>query len=175
MSNVNPEKENIRLRPLTQERLKSLYSYDDTTGELTRLVRTNYNNAKPGAVAGTTIKHGYKVIKIDYKRFLVHRLVWLYMTGRMPSSHIDHIDGDTGNNRFGNLREASPNINNQNVHRARADNQNGHLGVSRCKNSFQARIFKDGKSHYLGSFKSPELAHEAYLAAKRRMHAGCTI
>ena len=32
-----------------------------------------------------------------------------------------------------------------------------------------------GKKLYLGSFPTPEAAHAAYLAAKRKLHAGCTL
>lgn len=55
-------------------------------------------------------------------------------------------------------------------------NATGLLGVSKADSrGFRARIFYAGKETHLGTFKTPEDAHAAYLAAKRRLHAGCTI
>lgn len=57
------------------------------------------------------------------------------------------------------------------------DSASALLGVAWSKSSrkFRARIWSAGKEVHLGVFNTPEQAHEAYLAAKRRLHAGCTI
>jgi AP2 domain len=51
------------------------------------------------------------------------------------------------------------------------------MGVSIDKRdgAFRADITVDGKAYSLGRHGTPELAHEAYLDAKRLRHKGCTI
>lgn len=36
-------------------------------------------------------------------------------------------------------------------------------------------ITVDGKQRHLGVYQTPELAHAAYVDAKRKFHPGCTI
>lgn len=60
-------------------------------------------------------KHGGKTKKIYYrvklwdKCYLVHRLIGAYLAGRklLPDEHVNHIDGDTENNRPLNLEIVS--------------------------------------------------------------------
>jgi hypothetical protein len=67
-------------------------------------------------------------------------------------------------------------MNQQNQRKARLDNKSGFLGVGRIGKRWQARIsYPGGKDTYLGLFDTPELAHAAYLEAKRRLHPGGTI
>lgn len=40
---------------------------------------------------------------------------------------------------------------------------------------WRGQIVLNGKSKHLGCFATEEEAHEAYLAAKRQIHIGCTI
>jgi hypothetical protein len=56
------------------------------------------------------------------------------------------------------------------------NNKIGLLGVTQLKTGkFVATIMLRGKRHYLGVFKSPQEAYQAYLNAKRAIHDGCTI
>jgi len=66
-------------------------------------------------------------------------------------------------------------VNLQNIRRARSDNRSGLLGVARDKTGFRAVIKVAGKQKYLGTFPTPELAHSAYLSAKRLLHEGNTL
>lgn len=50
---------------------------------------------------------------------------------------------------------------------ARADNSTGFRGVHLCQGRYQARIQINGEQFHLGTFDSPELAHAAYLDARR--------
>jgi RNase P/RNase MRP subunit p29 len=157
---------------LTQQRLKELFDYDG--GMLIRLVRTS-NRVKVGDAAGRVNSEGYRAIKIDGGMYLAHRLVWFYFTGAWPKGQIDHIDGDRLNNRIENLRDVTNGVNSQNLKRAQSNNKTGCLGVSPNGSGFMASIFFNGKKIYLGTYEAPQLAHSAYLAAKRKHHEGCTI
>lgn len=160
---------------LTQARLKELLAYDPGTGMFTRVLQRGVR-FKPGEVAGCVGPRGYSRITINGRPLPVHRLVWLYCYGLWPSGEIDHIDGNRLNNRIDNLRDVTKSVNQQNQRAARRDNKSaGLLGVTRRGNSFQAQIKIDGKRLYLGMHLTAELAHNAYLAAKRELHPGCTI
>ena len=94
----------------------------------------------------------------------------------LSPSVIDHIDGDTGNNRIANLRVVTPTLNQQNRRTARRDAANtGLLGVRSNYKKWSAVITVNGKRVYLGSYETPEAAHAVYLEAKRKLHAACTI
>lgn len=159
---------------LTQAKLHELFFYDPETGIFTRKKRAGHMPA--GSMAGC-IDEGYIRISIDKKMFRAHRLAWLYVYGHFPSGVIDHIDGNTSNNQIRNLRDVNNSVNAQNLKRAmKTNNSTGMLGVSKRKNgTFLAQIFANGKTKYLGVFKSPHEAHQAYLNAKRAIHEGCTI
>jgi hypothetical protein len=63
----------------------------------------------------------------------------------------------------------------QNQRRARSDSSTGLLGVSKNGSGWRAEIRVDGKKINLGTHKTPELAHLAYVNAKRKHHEGCTL
>ena len=159
---------------LTYERLREVLHYDPETGVFTRLVRTS-NRIKVGDVAGCSAGDGYVQIRVDGVRYLAHRLAFLWMTGEWPRDMIDHINGVRDDNRFANLRPATRAENMQNQRRAMSNSQTGLLGVTRVGKRFMATIQVDGRKIHIGTFDTPEQAHEAYLAAKRRLHPGCTI
>lgn len=148
---------------ITQDRLKSLLSYDSETGVFTW--RINVSNRLKGTVAGSVRANGYLVIKISGRNYRAHRLAWLYAYGVWPKEQIDHRNGDRKDNRVNNLREATHQENqmNQKFH---ADNTSGFRGVNwhtRAK-KWVAQIQKGGRSRYLGSFPTPEAASAAYEA-----------
>lgn len=159
---------------LTTERLRQLLHYEPETGAFTWLARTA-QRVQIGDVAGSKNSDGYLVIAINRIRYKAHRLAWLYMHGVFPANHIDHIDGNPSNNRITNLRDVTRGVNMQNQRKARTNNKLGILGVICNRKSFRAEIMVDGNVRRLGTFKTPELAHQAYLDAKRRLHPACTI
>lgn len=159
----------IEVKMLTQKRLKELILYDSETGIIKRI-----SNGKPIL----TNSRGYVVVYVDGRLYFAHRLAWLYMTGNEPENQIDHIDGIKNNNKFSNLRDVTNAINTQNTHKARPCNKStGLLGVTANKRdgTFKAQIKINGKNLYLGDFFNPELAHAAYITAKRIYHKGNTL
>lgn len=162
------------IQGLTAEKLRELLNYDPTTGKFSwRVARSNI--VKVGQEAGCICVYGYRVIRIDNKLFRANRLAWLHVYGEWPAHHVDHINGVRDDDRIANLRDVPRAVNMQNRRHAQRDNQSGLLGVSRKKGKWFARVKLDGKQTYLGTFETPELAHQAYLVAKRRMHVGCSI
>ena len=159
---------------LSAEKLRELFSYDPATGAFTRLVRSAHC-VKVGDIAGCKTSTGYSQISISCRSYFAHRLAWLHVHGRWPECFIDHIDGNRYNNAIANLREASRSVNQQNLKEAMTRNASGLLGVSRHGKKWAAKITIDGKCRYLGCYKTAELAHAAYLDAKRLLHVGCTI
>ena len=98
-------------------------------------------------------------------------MAWLYMTGRWPRGQVDHRDLDKGNDRWLNLRVATPGQNNANS-RSRKTNTSGFKGVSyhiRVR-KYVAQIGHNGKIIYLGQFDDPAIAHQAYAEAARRLY-----
>jgi hypothetical protein len=153
---------------LTAEHLRRVLIYDPHTG-LWKWRQDGKGRPKvlvwwPGTVTG---QRKYLSISIDRLAYYVHRLVFLYMTGKWPKEQVDHIDGDQTNNRWGNLREASGSQNKYNTG-VRSHNTTGARGVYRAKDGrFVARIKIGDKRVNLGSFATAELASEAYEKAAK--------
>lgn len=154
--------------------LKKLLYYDPETGEFVWLVQPN-GRVRVGNTAGSIHIKGYREIQVHRKLYKAHRLAWFWMTGSWPIEQIDHINGSRDDNRWDNLREASRSLNAQNRRTAKRNTKTGFLGVSQHAGKFQASIWLEGKANHLGTYNTPESAHEAYVKAKRRLHPGCTL
>lgn len=161
---------------ISQYELKKYLNYDHNTGIFTWIFQAG-RRVKVGMVAGTVKEDGRIEIALNRKKYKAHRLAWLYIHGEYPINQIDHINGNSLDNRINNLREATQQQNMQNKRAPQSNNKSGVLGVSFCKKSkkFMAQIGKNGKQKRLGYFVSPKEAHEAYLKAKRELHEFCTI
>jgi hypothetical protein len=155
------------MKTLTAERLRELLSYDQATGDLTRLVGRSGPKARAGDIAGRLDDSGYIRIYVDGVKYPAHRLIVLWMTGEFPPQEVDHINGDRADNRWSNLRLAtrSENMRNKGTYKT---NTSGLRGVSFYKRTgkWKAQIQHEGKKIGLGYFASPDLAHTAYLTAE---------
>lgn len=143
---------------LTAERLRELLHYDPETGIFTWLVQCKSN--KPvGSIAGTK-NHGYMQIGIDKNRNYAHRLAWLYMTGTWPIHQIDHINRNSFDNRWANLRDVTPSVNIRNCIRKNSYGQ----GVTRNKGStWRAQATIGDRQVFLGNYLSAKSAEAAFL------------
>ena len=155
---------------LTQEILKNHIKYNPETGVFIWEKPTSFRVLK-GSEAGNIAPTGYLTIRLFGKLYQAHRLAWLYMTGEIPSKHIDHINCKKSDNRFKNLREAtnSENVMNSGV---RSNNTSGHRGVKWNKNrsKWVADCTANGKRHFLGYFHKIEDAIEAYRKCAMKIH-----
>lgn len=156
---------------LSQQRLMEVLDYAPETGLFTWKARLK-RATKIGDVAGRVKDSGYRIIGVDGHLYRAHRLAFLYVTGEFPSAFVDHINGLRDDNRFGNLREATSQENAQNLG-LRPGNKSGFTGVHRHtqNGAWIAQIVVSGKRQHLGSFKTREEAHAAYLSAKAEQHA----
>lgn len=156
---------------LDQKRLKEVLSYNLETGVFIRLVSKSSNRV--GKPAGRLNTKGHRQIYIDGKRYLAHRLAWLYVKGEWPEDQIDHKDLNKDNNRFDNLRPANnaQNVSNNTIGKL---NTSGVKGVRlynyRGKPKWNARIGVNNSRKHLGYFDTIEEAAIAYAEAAKKYH-----
>jgi hypothetical protein len=164
---------------LTSEIVRQLLGYDSTTGVFTWKERSGqagidggFNRKYAGTIAGRSTGTKYDSIAIYGTRYYSHRVAWLYMTGEFPPECIDHINGDTRDNRFSNLREATTSQNGFNAKRQHR-NRCGLKGVCfvpKYSSPYRATLRIDGKNVILGHFDTAEEAHAAYVEAAKKYH-----
>ena len=159
---------------ITQERLKSLLTYDPDTGEFRW--RTKRPRCTVGALAGTATHHGYTAIKLDGATYRAHRLAWLYVFGDWPRMELDHINRKRSDNRISNLREATRFLNCQNRKKSTTAHSQ-HIGVSKGfgGKGWRAYIDKNGRRITLGVFRTEQDAVEARKNAERQMYAAADL
>jgi hypothetical protein len=157
------------------DRLREVVKYDAETGEFTRLLRTAQRHQVGDRADLLGGSHGYRAVCIDGKKYLAHRAAWLYVHGEWPKGQIDHINADRKDNRLCNLRDVTPSVNAQNKRRAEKGNKSGFLGVYPHQGKWRARVVLRGRTHDAGCHGTPEEAHAAYVALKRKVHEGCTL
>lgn len=150
-------------RPLpSAAELWELFSYNPLTGELFWRIRRSSQTRLDGP-AGFTNAYGYRSIKLGGFQRLAHRLVWAWVTGADPGKiQLDHKDQNKANNRIWNLRLCTDTQNRANIL--------GMRGWCRANGRYKARLIHNGKTLYLGTYDTPEEAHAAYLAARKRLH-----
>lgn len=114
-------------------------------------------------VGSYTQKYGRLII--NGRQVSLSRLAVKIMTGKFPSDQVDHIDGDTHNNCWSNLRVCTRNQNMKNRKRYES-NSTGYKGVYtqtyKQRITYLSSIQVDGCRIFLGTFKTPEEAARAY-------------
>lgn len=104
-------------------------------------------------------KKPYCMVTIDNNNnFNRGKILYFMYYGIWPLL-IDHINGDSADDRISNLREISPS---KNAWNAESRNKSGFLGVTQDKKGFIAAARLYGKHEYLGYFKTAEEASAAY-------------
>jgi hypothetical protein len=151
-------------------RLRHLLDYNPETGEFRWLV--SRGRVKAGAVAGSVNPTtGYRCIRIDGRLYQANRLAWFYMAGEWPVEQVDHRNTVPGDDRWGNLREASHAQNMRNYSKPR-HNTSGVKGVywNAGRSKWQAQIKVGSRNIYLGLFTDLDAAAAAYAAASKKYH-----
>jgi len=161
----------------TLARVHELLNYDQHSGRFT-WKRSRRGPAKAGDQAGYKRPDGYIKIKIDGSAVWAHRLAWFYVHGAWPENQIVHINGNSSDNSIANLRDVSPRTNMQNERQARRRKNGGTmLGAhwSKTWKRWKSSINAGGRLLHVGWFDTEQQAHAAYIAAKRKLHEGCTL
>lgn len=168
----------MKTNEISLERLKQVIEYHHETGVFVWRI-TLSSRAQSGMIASSDDGRGYKRICIDGMRYKAHRLAWLYAYGVWPDGCIDHVNGNPSDNRIKNLRCVTLSGNAQNQRVAHRNNKSsGLLGAypaANKTNPWKAAIQINGKTTYIGQYKTKEEAHLAYLAEKRKHHTTCEI
>ncbi|WP_289105260.1 HNH endonuclease signature motif containing protein [uncultured Halomonas sp.] len=167
--------------------LKECLSYNHETGGLTWRTRPkshfktlaswgNINARFAGKPAGTTLQDArcehscYVMVRLAGRGYLAHRIAWAIYHGEWPSAgmEIDHISGDSLDNRIANLRLVDHRENARNQRRKKS-NSSGVCGVHwhAQRNKWQACIKVSGKNKSLGMFERLEDAAAARKKAER--------
>lgn len=168
---------------ISAEELRKLLRYEPETGKLFWLPRpadmfasVRDANAWNARFAGSeafisTDKDGYRRGAIFCRRHFAHRIIWLFVYGEWPVEQIDHINGDTSDNRLENLREATRSENSMNQRRP-SNNTSGFKGVywHKKRHEWRAAIQVYGVKKHLGVFNSAEDAYDAYVSAAKVHH-----
>ena len=152
------------------DRLHELFKPQFTRGEL--IWKQQRGGKKAGAVAGFPTDDGrYMVVGIDGRRYLIHRVMYaMYHQVDPKDMEVDHIDGDTFDNRAANLRLATRAQNGQNLRGYRKGLKGAYFSFKNSSKPWLATIQKEGVRHYLGCFETEEEAHEAYVKASAVYH-----
>jgi hypothetical protein len=131
-----------------------------------------WNTKYSGKPAGRTNSLGYRQVglTVDGRLFQLYRyrIAWAIMTGAWPETQIDHEDDNRADDRWAKLR---PTDSSRRIHATAAL---VGKGVARHRNRWRAGISANGKHVHLGCFPTYEVAHVAYLEAKKRLLADDT-
>ena len=90
----------------SQALLRERFDYDPASGEF------RYKN---GDLVCPESKSRYLLPSVNGERYLIHRLIWKWMTGEDPLCEVDHRDRNKRNNKWNNLRLADSSQNQGNI------------------------------------------------------------
>lgn len=153
---------------LTADQLRALFRYDPDTGHLLRLwpATRKCDERYVGAPIGHPSPAGYTFVHVGKRKYLAHRLAWLWMTGQWPEHGVDHVNGDGMDNRWANLRAANQSQNGAN-RGPQANSRSGIKGVwfDRARGLWASMIVVRGRRYSLGRHPTKEAAADAYRDA----------
>lgn len=162
-------------KALSHAELVSKLDYNPKTGHFTNLrtgkragsVRYRTDREKSNPQSGNRM---YRRIQINGISYMEQRLAWFHYTGSWPVEFINHINGDSLDNRVDNLRPASASDVASNCGPYR-NNTSGFRGVTVNRDGkFVATITKFGEVKHLGTFDNIHEAAVAYRIAAKVYH-----
>jgi hypothetical protein len=152
---------------LTKEYLQSIFEYKD--GNLYRKITTS-PKAKVGKKVGFLISRKRVQTVLNKKYYLVHRLIFMMFHGYMPKL-IDHINGNSLDNRIENLREATHSQNCMNRKLSKSSKSRvKNVCLNKPTNKWKAFITVNNKQIHLGYFVDIKDAEQAVIEARKKYH-----
>lgn len=162
---------------LTAEYVRSRLEYNPLTGIMVWKYRSDniskgtWNKRFANKEAGHVSKsRGYRLISINHKLYMAHRLAFLIMTGRWPEHYIDHEKRATGDNRWAFIRGATQSENMRNRGPSTGRKYKGVYPAGASGKWKAAIQGLDKKVKYLGTFNTEEEAYAVFCAEARRLH-----
>ncbi len=154
--------------------IAEIFDYNPITGWVT-WKKSPHPLFPVGARAGSidTNKLGYNNRRICYdkKRYNETHIIWAIMMGKWPTLEIDHINTNSLDNRWENLREATKSQQKMNSNKRR-DNKIGFKCITYSKRLNKYRwAVKANNKHLIGKyFSTPEEAYSDYCAQLPKLH-----
>lgn len=112
----------------------------------------------------------YCIVRINQRAVGRGYLVFFAQFRRWPYPLLDHINGDSSDDRIANLREATVTQNAWN-HRSRRKRLTLPMGVRNMKSGrFQARIACNGRMFHLGTYATPAEARAIYISKRKELY-----
>lgn len=162
------------MKTLTYSELINLFDICPNTGKFfwknVSKHHKSLNGKEAGCIQKTVSGKKYHVIKINGKKYKRGRLMFFYVFKNFPKPCVDHINGNSLDDRIENLREASI-LENAWNHKNRKKTSKLPMGIRLTKNNkYQARISFMGKLLHLGIFENVEDAHNCYQLKRKELY-----
>jgi hypothetical protein len=135
-------------------------------GTLFQMKKRHYRHPEPGVEFLPPVNfHNRRMIRVNGLSRFLSRLVWEAFVGPIPKDFvIDHINGDSTDDRLENIRLLTHTENTRAFAKKRDGSTSIYRGVYFCKGKgkWRAQIRVNAKPYHLGRFDSEEEAALAY-------------
>lgn len=146
----------------SREWLRANYDYDVSRGVIVRRPKSETGCKSPYTTIQGKSRKVRRIVVIKAQKFKHSRIVWAWHHDDPKDLQIDHIDGDTLNDRIENLRLATNSQNNA--------NKKGYRGYQKKGRGFEVNVMKNQKNHYGGYYSREEDAAKAASALRKALH-----
>lgn len=163
-----------RIPPLSVNEIKARLDVNCESGACYWIDATEHHKSLNGKEAGwpkpNRHKKSYWVINFNGHSYRRSQIVFAVSNGEWPVDFVDHINGDSLDDRAVNLRPATMTQNAWN-HKTRAKKSLLPMGVRATKNSrkFEARIACNKQTISIGTYDTPEEASAAYSKKRKEL------
>lgn len=161
-------------RNIASRKLNKYIEYDDcyigiaTNGDKFKIDKEDYEKIKNHTWQAN--KKGYIYTQYKSEKIFLHRIVMNVHGDDWVNKRIDHINHDVTDNRKSNLRIVTSSQNTMNS-KVRSESGTQIKGIHKRKDCrrYEVSIYKNGKAHYLGLYKTLDEAIEVRKNAEIEM------